>query len=768
MRKNAFTLIELLAVITILAFISLIAVPIVINIINDSKEESLKKSIRFYVDTVEKNISRQQMNDPDYEPDKCIVQENGNVICSQNGEVLKVTETSNELKIAMKGGKPSSGNIYIENGKILYGFGICISDKYYTYNSLANSVEKGIPTEPGLYDKNYNLLASWNELETTYRFNIELQEDSTLRMYLDTADTFSNLISSNNNLSPGTILVIKNGIHKIESAMFYENSSLTDVYIPNSVTSIEEYAFDGCTNLKNIVFESSDVSISPYAFSDLDSINVTWLDSKKTSNNSKKCNAVIPSGTKTINSTTFSGCNNLTSVTIPSSVTYIGWRAFYGLKNLKTIIFEENSQLRQIDTAAFYGSGIESITIPKSVTYIGDAAFANCKNLSSIKVESGNSVYEDRNSNAIIEKDTNTLIAGLKSTIIPTSVTSIGDSAFSGCSGLTSITIPNSVTSIGDSVFSGCSGLTSITIPNSVTSIGDSVFANCKNLKTINVGVGNTVYEDRNSNAIIEKDTNTLIVGSKNTIIPNTVTTIAEDAFKGNGIESITIPNSVEEIEYSAFEDCKNLKSVIFENNSQLTNMQYGVFKGSGIENIIIPKSVEEIEDGAFENCKNLKTISVEAGNTVYEDRGSNAVIEKSTNTIIVGSKSTVIPNTVTTIGYAAFKGNGIENITFPSNLKTIEEEAFLGCENLKSIKLSDKNIKIEYLAFYKCKNLEKVSYTNLNEPSNSLSHNSGYWAIGDDNNNFQYFINTRDEHELAMYLRWKYTINDLLYIGNS
>ena len=56
------------------------------------------------------------------------------------------------------------------------------------------------------------------------------------------------------------------------------------------------------------------------------------------------------------------------------------------------------------------------------------------------------------------------------------SVTSIGSSAFSGCTGLTSITIPSSVTSIGNGAFSGCTGLTSIEIPNSVTSIGNGAF----------------------------------------------------------------------------------------------------------------------------------------------------------------------------------------------------------------------------------------------------------------------------------------------------
>jgi hypothetical protein len=107
--------------------------------------------------------------------------------------------------------------------------------------------------------------------------------------------------------------------------------------------------------------------------------------------------------------------------------------------------------------------GLTSITIPNSVTSIGDSAFYGCTGLTSIVVENGNSKYDSRNNcNAIIETASNTLIAGCNNSIIPNSVTSIGDFAFYGCSGLTSITIPNSVTSIGNGAFWGCSGLTSI------------------------------------------------------------------------------------------------------------------------------------------------------------------------------------------------------------------------------------------------------------------------------------------------------------------
>ena len=102
----------------------------------------------------------------------------------------------------------------------------------------------------------------------------------------------------------------------------------------------------------------------------------------------------------------------------------------------------------------------------------------NCISLEIIVVENGNKVYDSRdNCNAIIETKSNTLISGCKNTIIPNSVTCIGEGAFFSCSGLTSITIPNSVINIGAESFTYCSSLTSITIPNSVTCIGSEAFS---------------------------------------------------------------------------------------------------------------------------------------------------------------------------------------------------------------------------------------------------------------------------------------------------
>ena len=131
------------------------------------------------------------------------------------------------------------------------------------------------------------------------------------------------------------------------------------------------------------------------------------------------------------------------------------------------------------------------ITILDSITSIGRLAFSACSGLTSISVDVNNPKYDSRNNcNAIIETETNILIAGCKNTIIPDSVTSIGSFAFWVCSELTSIVIPDSVTSIGDFAFWDCKGLTSIVIPDSVTSIGYSAFKGCSGLKEIRIPKG--------------------------------------------------------------------------------------------------------------------------------------------------------------------------------------------------------------------------------------------------------------------------------------
>ena len=209
----------------------------------------------------------------------------------------------------------------------------------------------------------------------------------------------------------------------------------------------------------------------------------------------------IPSSVTSIGISAFYGCTGLTSVEIPNSVTNIGEWAFSGCTGLTSI--EIPNSIKSIGSDIFYGcTRLTSIKIPSSVISIEKSAIYGCTSLTNIVIAFGNNVYDSRdNSNAIIETSTNTLIAGCKNTIIPKSVTSIGNKAFLDCTGLTSIEIPNCVASIGSEAFRGCTGLTSIEIPNSVRSIGSWAFAYCSSLTSLVIpnsvtSIGNYAFYD--------------------------------------------------------------------------------------------------------------------------------------------------------------------------------------------------------------------------------------------------------------------------------
>ncbi len=425
--------------------------------------------------------------------------------------------------------------------------------------------------------------------------------------------------------------------------------------------------------------------------------------------------------------------------------------------NITSVIIQDG--VTSIGNSAFEGcTGLTSVTIGNGVTSIGGRAFYGCTGLTNISVNDNNTVYDSRNNcNAIICTANNELVFGCQNTVIPDSVTSIGNYAFSGCKGLTSVTIGNSVTSIGNSAFEGCTGLTSVfitdlaawceidfhdtdsnpliyahnlylnnelvtdpIIPDSVTSIGNYALSYCTGLTSVTIpdsvtSIGNSAFYGCTDLISIT--------------IPDSVTNIGEDAFTNtrvsggmtdncvwwcsNGVLTISGNGAMSNYEYkqvyvSGSYDYKttapwgyNITSVIIQDG--VTNIGDFAFYGcTGLTSVTIPDSVTSIGDYAFSGCTGLTSVTI--GNSVTSIGGSAFYG-------CTGLTSVSIGNSLTSIGYQTFSGcTGLTSVTIPDSVTSIGYYAFRGCTGLTSVTIPDSVTGIGGYAFFGCTGLTSLS----------------------------------------------------------
>ena len=292
-------------------------------------------------------------------------------------------------------------------------------------------------------------------------YNILSKEGKTVEVtYKGTS--FNSAIYSGNVIIPENVIYenITYDVIAVGNYAFHRCYTLTDVVIPSSVTSLGDKAFYYCYNLTSIRVPSSVTVIGGSAFDECSRLNTVYIDDL------------------------YSWCNIDFWGAFSNPLAYAKNLYVNDEKITELVIPEGITELKQYVFCDCLG--ITSVIIPNSVTSIGKSAF-NYKSLTKIVVDDGNTIYDSReNCNAIIETSTNTLLKGCQNTVIPNSVTSIGENAFTGCYGLTSITIPDGVESIGRSAFENCNKLTHVVIPSSVVSIGDYAFESCNKLTSIN------------------------------------------------------------------------------------------------------------------------------------------------------------------------------------------------------------------------------------------------------------------------------------------
>ena len=276
-------------------------------------------------------------------------------------------------------------------------------------------------------------------------------------------------------------VVIPDGVTDIGNHAFHGCSSLASVAIPGSVTSIGDWAFENCSSLASVAIPGSVTSIGDSAFSGCSGLT----------------SVVIPDSVTSIRNGTFSGCSGLESVVIPDSVTSIGERAFENCSSLASVIIPDS--VTSIGGAAFSDcSSLESVVIPDSVTSIGDWAFSGCSGLLRVNIGDLNAWlaidFEGGDANPLMYAHDLYLNGVLvKEVTVPAEQLLVKAYAFAGSS-IRRVVIPDSVTSIGDGAFSSCSRLASVVIPDSVTSIGSSAFQNCSSLASVTFATPNDWY----------------------------------------------------------------------------------------------------------------------------------------------------------------------------------------------------------------------------------------------------------------------------------
>lgn len=466
---------------------------------------------------------------------------------------------------------------------------------------------------------------------------------------------------------------IPEGVTEISDNMFSGCENLKSIKLPSTLTRIGVRAFDDCVNLTSITIPSGVTEIAAGAFIDCTALTEVTLPSSLvalTDSVFENCTALtsitIPDSVTEIQLDAFRGCTALANVTLPANVATIGDTAFISCHSLTSITLP--SGLRSIGSKAFRDcKALTSIVVPNGVEYIGGSVFQECialteitipfvgekadetgarnmghifyeipASLKNVVVTGGNTIADNafKNMNAIV------------SVTLPDSITSIGASAFYGCSSLSSIKMSNQVKTINATAFKDCSSLLSITLPTTLTGIGDKAFENCYKLSEVyNLSKSLTVVKGDDSHGFVAKNA-----------------------------KAVHLSSSAQSVLF------KDGDFVFIQDGSDYIMLAYTGVSDTVILPSVVKGSTYKIADFAFYRNPFISTVKISAGVT---DVGAYAFYE----CVALTSVEMV--------------GNGV---------KTVGDDAFYNCDALTTVKLSSALTSIGTYAFANCKNLKEVA----------------------------------------------------------
>jgi hypothetical protein len=308
-------------------------------------------------------------------------------------------------------------------------------------------------------------------------------------------------------------------------------------------------------------------------------------------------------------------------------------------ETLQVVVFNEGITEAGSGNGSFYVFGsspsITKVSLPETLEVIGDNLFYNCSNLKEI--------------------------------VLPNSLTKIGQGAFS-YSGICDVSIPDTVTEMGNDAFSNCKNLKTVKLPANITKISRNTFNGCTVLSDIDIPGNITTIEYR-------AFANTAIrVASLKQI-----TTIEDEAFMDcSQLSNVVFSPLLTEIKANTFSGCTSLRNLVF--HSRLEKIGNGAFKGSGLNHITIPNGVTNIGDSAFEDCSNLSRVTFNTNLSYIPARAFKNC---------VALTSVEIPGNIKTIKEEAFYGAGLTTVTLKSGVQTIENKSFANCK-INSITIPD------------------------------------------------------------------------------
>lgn len=502
-----------------------------------------------------------------------------------------------------------------------------------------------------------------------------------------------------------TAVTIPETVTRLGDYSFYCCTALETVTVSGSLEHTGNRSFYRCSNLKTVTFQGAVKAVGIYSFAYCTALSQVEFQSTVAA----------------LGSYSFYFCSALTQIALPS-VTVIGNYAFSG-SGLVALPVDSCGETLSINSHAFSQcAGLTSVTLPSSVGTLGDGVFSDCVNLRSADLHS-----------VTASKMPARLFSGCTSLVsvdLPASWTAISDEAFYNCAAL-QYTMTTGLTSIGSWAFCGCVSLgQDLVIPSGVTEIGTGAFRYC-NPCSVTIPVGVTEILDYTFDACPNLTSLTL---------PEGLLSVGTYAFGGNALKSLSLPSTLETLGDCAFGDsapseegaedgiaCTGTVSKI-ELPAGLTSIGIGAldcctqinmdeltlpegltYIGSlfgGYKKLVLPASLVEIGSDAFADNAALEEVVILCPSSAFSGAGAGAAYFGGCSNL----KTATVPKDWTGIPAGLFRASGLRSFKIPDGIKTIGQNAFADCTELRQVYLPSALTTIQKGAFKNCTSLEEIS----------------------------------------------------------